>query len=99
MINFLKPIASVLLYSLFGCSSLSKTETAALQSKPSTIKSEEPVDLLKNLNLSDGFKIEIYADNIPDARSMALSDKGTLFVGNRNEDKVYALQDTNGDNT
>ncbi|NUQ01382.1 MAG: PQQ-dependent sugar dehydrogenase, partial [Armatimonadetes bacterium] len=34
---------------------------------------------------------------VPGARSMALSPSGTLFVGTRNEGKVYALRDTNGD--
>jgi glucose/arabinose dehydrogenase len=44
-----------------------------------------------------GFKIELYADNVPNARSMALGDQGTVFVGTR-EGEVYALPDRNGDN-
>lgn len=52
---------------------------------------------LDKINLPDGFKISIYAEGIPDARSIARSDNGTLFVGNRKEDKVYALKDTDGD--
>lgn len=52
---------------------------------------------LDGLKLPPGFKIEVYAEDIPDARSMALSEKGTLFVGNRKKDKVYALRDTDGD--
>ncbi|HMJ68683.1 MAG TPA: PQQ-dependent sugar dehydrogenase [Cyclobacteriaceae bacterium] len=51
---------------------------------------------LKSIKLPKGFVIEIYAE-VENARSMALSPAGTLFVGNRNEDKVYALQDTDGD--
>ena len=54
---------------------------------------ELPLDKIK---LPDGFKIAIYA-NVPNARSMVLSESGTLFVGNRNEDNVYAVQDTDGD--
>ncbi|MBN2738089.1 MAG: PQQ-dependent sugar dehydrogenase [Spirochaetales bacterium] len=46
--------------------------------------------------LPEGFKIALYAD-VPNARSMALSDDGTVFVGTR-KDRVYALKDTNGDN-
>ncbi len=51
---------------------------------------------LQDINLPDGFKIALYA-RVPNARSMVLSERGTLFVGNRSEDKVYAVQDTDGD--
>jgi glucose/arabinose dehydrogenase len=53
---------------------------------------------LKKLTLPAGFKIEVFADNIKDARSMCLSPNNTLFVGNRDGDKVYALRDEDGDN-
>src|SRR3989338_11717334 len=46
-----------------------------------------PLDKIK---LPPGFKISLYADNVPGARSMALSPDGTLFVGTRGS-KVYAL--------
>tara|TARA_R110002051_G_scaffold137916_4_gene210580 strand:- start:2981 stop:4171 length:1191 start_codon:yes stop_codon:yes gene_type:complete len=49
------------------------------------------------LNLPDGFKIEVYARGVDGARSMAIGDNGTLFVGTRTENNVYAIQDTNGD--
>jgi glucose/arabinose dehydrogenase len=52
-----------------------------------------PLDLIK---LPKGFSISVYAE-VEDARSMALSPSGTLFVGNRSEDKVYAVKDTDGD--
>jgi len=45
------------------------------------------------LTLPKGFKIEVYASGIPDARSLRLGDKGTVFVGNRLQDKVYAIVD------
>src|SRR4051812_45111572 len=51
---------------------------------------------LNSIKLPKGFSIAVYAE-VPDARSMALTPSGTLFVGNRDEDKVYAVQDTNGD--
>ncbi|HEX5338589.1 MAG TPA: PQQ-dependent sugar dehydrogenase [Gallionella sp.] len=51
------------------------------------IGSELPLDKIK---LPPGFKISLYADNVPGARSMALSPDGTLFVGTRGK-KVYAL--------
>ena len=36
---------------------------------------------LDKINLPKGFKIEVYAEGIKQARSLALSDKGTLYVG------------------
>lgn len=52
---------------------------------------------LEKINLPDGFKIEVYAKGVENARSMALSPNGTLFVGTRSKGNVYALQDTDGD--
>lgn len=52
---------------------------------------------LKKLRLPDGFKIEVWAEDVPNARSMTISENGTVFVGNRQEDKVYAIVDTNKD--
>ncbi len=44
-----------------------------------------------DIKLPPGFAIEVYAANVPGARSMTLGTKGTLFVGTRDEGKVYAL--------
>jgi len=46
---------------------------------------------LNTIKLPAGFKIELYASNIPDARSMTLGDQGTLFVGSRQAGNVYAV--------
>ena len=43
------------------------------------------------LRPAQGFKIEVWADNIPNARSLSLSPEGWLFVGTRSDDKVYAI--------
>lgn len=51
---------------------------------------EHPIDFI---SLPDGFSIEVYAE-VPNARSMALSDSGVLFVGTRDSDKVYAVVDS-----
>ena len=48
------------------------------------------------LKLPQGFKIEVYASGIPNARSLRVGDKGTVFVGNRVLDKVYAIGNKNG---
>jgi glucose/arabinose dehydrogenase len=53
-----------------------------------------PVDLI---TLPPGFKIEVFASDVPNARSMSLSPTGTLFVGTRDEGKVYAIVDHDRD--
>lgn len=52
---------------------------------------------LKNINLPDGFKIEVYIDDIVNPRQMALGDNGTIFVGTRDFGSVYAVVDKDGD--
>lgn len=52
-----------------------------------------PVSLLK---LPKGFKVEVYASGIANARSLRVGDKGTLFVSTRLLDKVYAIVVRNG---
>jgi glucose/arabinose dehydrogenase len=47
--------------------------------------------VIANVRLPPGFKLEVYADNVPGARSMALGAKGTLFVGTRRGGRVYAV--------
>lgn len=54
-------------------------------------------DVVSKINLPKGFKIEIYAEDVENARSLALAADGTLFVGTLNEGKVYALPDQNHD--
>jgi len=56
-----------------------------------------PQEVLKQLHLPTGFIISIYADNVPNARSLALGDNGIVFVGSGREGKVYALQDKDQD--
>src|SRR5262245_1328444 len=46
---------------------------------------------VNSLKVPKGFKVEVWADGIPEARSLALGDKGTLFVSNRNAKSVYAV--------
>ncbi|RLA23588.1 MAG: sorbosone dehydrogenase family protein [Gammaproteobacteria bacterium] len=47
--------------------------------------------------VSDRFSIELYAAGLPDARSLALGDDGTVYVGTRIEGKVYAVVDSDRD--
>jgi glucose/arabinose dehydrogenase len=59
--------------------------------------SEHDRPMLDRIELPPGFEIEIYADGIKNARSLAMSRAGVLFVGTRSEGKVYALVDRDGD--
>ncbi|MBV1871734.1 MAG: PQQ-dependent sugar dehydrogenase [Gammaproteobacteria bacterium] len=55
--------------------------------------SQSPADI----QLPQGFKLNIYADNVPGARQMAQGDRGTIFVGSKKSGRVYALVDSNND--
>jgi glucose/arabinose dehydrogenase len=46
---------------------------------------------LDRITLPTGFSIALYEDKVPGARTLALGDKGTLFVGTYKEGKVYAI--------
>lgn len=52
---------------------------------------------LKDIKLPPGFEISVYAANLPNARSLTLSPKGTLFVGSLREGKVYAVASQSGE--
>ncbi len=64
--------------------------TSAFAAKP------EHEAILKQLHLPYGFKISIFAEDVPSARQMALGEHGTVFVGTR-DGNVYALQDKDED--
>lgn len=53
--------------------------------------------MLTAVKMPPGFQIEIYVDNVPGARSLALSSSGTLFVGTRQAGRVYAVLDQDRD--
>ncbi len=52
---------------------------------------------LETIRLPEGFRIDVYADGVVNARSMELTPSGVLFVGTRSKGNVYALRDTDGD--
>ena len=49
--------------------------------------------MLGRIKLPPGFTIQLYAANVPNARSMTLGANGTVFIGSRRAGKVYALVD------
>ncbi len=65
------------------------TVFVALSSGKSVLAQTEPD--LSAINLPTGFSVEIWSDNVPNARSMTLGDNGTVFVSTRRDGRVYAL--------
>lgn len=52
---------------------------------------------MEDISLPPGFKISVYAENVPNARGMSLGEDGTLYVGSREAGTVYALRDLDHD--
>lgn len=49
-------------------------------------------ELLNKIHLPTGFRVSVYAENLPNARSMTLGDKGIVYIGTGKEGKVYAVE-------
>ena len=97
LLRFSPTLLAVILFSFSAC----KEEKAASNAGPlgqkisiSNAKADVQLDKLK---LPEGFSIDVWAAEVPNARSMAVSESGIVFVGNRQENNVYALVDENGD--
>ncbi|MEM8895206.1 MAG: sorbosone dehydrogenase family protein [Bacteroidota bacterium] len=82
---------------VFGCQNDVKTEAATEETTTEAPAAVEGIDL-STLNLPEGFEISVFADGIENARSIAMSPSGTFFIGNRNEGRVWAVRDEDGDN-
>ncbi len=52
---------------------------------------------LDRITLPEGFAIDVYAENVDNARSLARSASGVVYVGTRTNGSVYALVDSDGD--
>jgi glucose/arabinose dehydrogenase len=49
------------------------------------------------LSVPAGFRVEVFAENVQNARSMVRGPQGTVFVGTRSVGKVHAVVDRDGD--
>jgi glucose/arabinose dehydrogenase len=95
----------IIIILLFGCGNSNKetvvaeatsTEVPGVDASVPALTDSSAQLPLNTIKLPEGFSISVYAE-VDNARSMALSASGTLYVGNRDEDKVYAVRDTDGD--
>ncbi len=94
--KFLKIVAPILLILIAGgCFLMKKFKVnPPINLIGKSYKGELPID---KITVPDGFKIDVYAESVENARSICISPSGTLFVGNRGGDKVLALKDLDGD--
>lgn len=89
-------VSAIALFAFVGFTNLvTKDEISDDGSLPALTHASEALPL-NTIKMPKGFSISVFAE-VENARSMAMSPGGTLFVGNRNEDKVYAVKDTDGD--
>lgn len=65
-------------------------------SPPDKAGGGQPALPVADLRLPKGFTAEVFA-RVDDARSLALGPGGTVFVGNRDGDSVWAVRDDDGD--
>ena len=72
-----------------------KSSTLAPNPPGMTAKAASEMKLDK-IKLPPGFKIELWAEGMPNARSIAVGAKGTVFVGTRLVDAVYAITEKDG---
>ena len=56
-----------------------------------------PPFAISSLTLPAGFRAEVFAEGVDNARSMALGAQGTVFVGSQYAGKVHAVVDRDGD--
>lgn len=71
-------------------------ESKPAPAQAANIDSLNKVYKLDKIQLPPGFQISFFA-KVPNARSLCMGEKGTIFAGNRSEKSVYAIVDSNQD--
>ncbi len=64
--------------------------------QPTPTPKAELDKILAGIKLPPGFKIEVWAAGVPQARQMAWGDKGTLFAGTFDKGTVHAITGPDG---
>ncbi|QYJ80490.1 PQQ-dependent sugar dehydrogenase [Shewanella acanthi] len=54
-------------------------------------------NILDKLTVAEGFEVSLFADDVENARQLAVSDSGIVFAGSIKAGNVYALIDSNKD--
>ncbi len=62
-----------------------------------SVSARQTAKPLPPLTLPTGFQAEVFAENVDNARSMALGPQGTIFVSSQYVGKVHAVVDANKD--
>jgi glucose/arabinose dehydrogenase len=70
---------------------------AAVAARPEPVATPAADANLSNIKLPAGFRISYFAQNVGGARELALGPDGTVYVGSKEQGKVYALPDRNHD--
>ena len=87
---------ALLVLLLAACTAAATDDTAGTAGEAAV--EPPPSDLpLDKIVLPEGFSIDVYAEDVPNARQMALTPGGTLFVGSRRDGTVHAVVDQDGD--
>jgi len=68
--------------------------TASLQP---LLAADRLADKLSLIDLPPGFEISVYAEDVENARQLALGQHGTVFAGSHKAGKVHAVTDTDSD--
>jgi glucose/arabinose dehydrogenase len=82
--------ALLLVLLLVACKGSKQENKETIQTPEDPLYKQYQLDKIK---LPAGFRINVFAE-VPNARSMTLGDKGTLFVGTMGGGKVYAVVDS-----
>jgi glucose/arabinose dehydrogenase len=99
--NCLKPIVFSISLALVGlnanCQGRTSPSSSAGGGNKVDIRTAQADVKLESIKLQPGFKIELWASDVTNARSMTISEDGIVFVGTRQEGNVYALVDEDAD--
>jgi glucose/arabinose dehydrogenase len=91
-------VLSGLMFLLSFCKSKTSTKSNEVHTASTPSAELSAKYNLDKIKLPKGFSISVFAE-VPKARSLCWGAKGTLFVGNRDGDAVYAATDDNNDGT